>query len=154
MRAIRAAAAVVGLFLVSSAFAQTATDELEAARGQIQADRKAIVAKLMTLTDGEGAGFWPVYNEYREATRKVDDRLVKLMGDYDKESESMTDQRSQQMLNEWLTIMAEKVAVKKSYLKKFSKALPSAKVIRYYQIENKMDAVIQYELAQGIPLVG
>ena len=154
MRSIRAAVALIGVFLASAAFAQTATDELEAARGQIQADRKAIVAKLMSLTDQESAAFWPVYNEFREATRKVDDRMVKLLGDYDKESETMTDQRAHQLLNEWLSIMSDKAAVKKTYVKKFSKAIPTTKLIRYYQIENKMDAVIQYEMAQGLPLVG
>jgi hypothetical protein len=30
--------------------------------------------------------------------------------------------------------------------------LPEKKVLRFYQLENKMDAVIQLDLASGIPL--
>jgi hypothetical protein len=36
---------------------------------------------------------------------------------------------------------------------KFQKALPAIKVARYYQIENKIQAVVQYGLADSIPLV-
>ena len=35
----------------------------------------------------------------------------------------------------------------------FSKALPGRKVARLYQIENKMDAVMRYDLAGQIPVV-
>ena len=38
------------------------------------------------------------------------------------------------------------------YLKRFRKVLPEKKVMRFMQIENKMDAVIEFELAGSIPL--
>jgi hypothetical protein len=31
--------------------------------------------------------------------------------------------------------------------------LPEVKVVRYYQIENKINAVLMYELAANIPLM-
>jgi hypothetical protein len=36
---------------------------------------------------------------------------------------------------------------------KFQEALPAIKTARYYQIENKIQAALQYELAAGIPLM-
>jgi len=142
----------LGVLFAASAFAQSDTDVLEAARTQIQADRKAVVAKAMGLTDEQGAKFWPVYNEYRESMRKVDDKLVQLANNYFQNTDKITDEQSQSMLSQWMNLNAEKVNVKKSYVKKFSKAIPSNKVIRFYQVENKMDAVINYELAASIPL--
>jgi len=142
----------LGVLFAASAFAQSDTDVLEAARTQIQADRKAVVAKAMGLTDEQGAKFWPVYNEYRESMRKVDDKLVQLANNYFQNTDKITDEQSQSMLSQWMNLNAEKVNVKKAYVKKFSKAIPSNKVIRFYQVENKMDAVINYELAASIPL--
>jgi len=142
----------LGVLFAASAFAQSDTDVLEAARTQIQADRKAVVAKAMGLTDEQGAKFWPVYNEYRESMSKVDDKLFQLANNYFQNTDKITDEQSQSMLSQWMNLNAEKVNVKKSYVKKFSKAIPSNKVIRFYQVENKMDAVINYELAASIPL--
>ena len=133
--------------------AQTATDELEAARTQIQADRKAIVARLMNMTEQESAAFWPVYNQYREDIRKVDDKLVSVAESYFSQADSLTDKQAQGMLSDWMKLRADKLAVRKSYVKKFSKAIPTVKLVRFYQIENKMDAVIEYEMAASIPLV-
>ena len=39
-----------------------------------------------------------------------------------------------------------------SYLPKFSKTVGDKKAARYYQIENKIDAIVNFELAAKIPL--
>ncbi len=153
MKGFRVAVALASFLMAAPAVAQTATDELEAARAQIHADRKAIVAQLMQMTDTESAAFWPVYNLYREDVRKVDDRVVALMKDYGAQQDSLTDVQAQKMLDQWMGLRAERVGLQKTYVKKFGKALPAKKLIRYYQIENKMDAIIQYDLATNIPLV-
>ena len=65
----------------------------------------------------------------------------------------MTDDKAMKILDEYLNIEAERVKVKRSYVEQFAKALPGRKVGRFYQIENKMDAVIRYEMAKTIPVV-
>lgn len=152
MKAFRIAIALAGLLMVAPALAQTVNDELEAARAQIHADRKAIVAKLMQMTDTESAAFWPVYNTYREDVRKTDDKVVALLKDYAAQESTLTDVQAQKMLDQLTSLRGEKAGLQKVYVKKFGKALPAKKLIRYYQIENKMDAIIAYDLAANIPL--
>ena len=48
---------------------------------------------------------------------------------------------------------ADRVKVRSSYLTEFSTCLSGRKLARFYQIENKMDAVIRYDLASTIPVV-
>ena len=152
MKSRALALALLVTFSALPAAAQTATDELEAARTQIQADRKAIISKLMTMTEQESAAFWPVYNTYREDIRKVDDKLVALAESYFGAPDSLSDKQAQDMLKDWMKLRGDRLNVRKSYVGKFSKVVPTAKVMRFYQIENKMDAVIDYELAASIPL--
>lgn len=154
MRFLALAIATLTALTASPALAQTATDELEAARTQIQADRKAIVSKLMQMTEAESNAFWPVYNTYREDLRKIDDKLVAVAESYFSNADSLTDKQAQDLLSDWMKLRADKLDLRKSYVKKFSKTIPTTKVVRFYQIENKMDAVIDYELAASIPLVG
>ena len=65
----------------------------------------------------------------------------------------MTDSDAKKLLDEYLTIEGLRLKVRQAYLSKFRKVLPEKKVARYYQIENKILAVLTYELAKQIPLV-
>jgi len=47
----------------------------------------------------------------------------------------------------------DRVKVRRTYLDQFGKVLPGKKVVRFYQIENKMDAILRYDLAGRIPVV-
>jgi len=57
------------------------------------------------------------------------------------------------ILDEYLAIESERLALRKAYLPKFRQALPDKKVVRFYQLENKIQAAVNYELAANIPLV-
>ena len=107
----------------------------------------------MPLTAPESEAFWPRYNDYQQALRKVNDRKVKLIQGYARDYPALTDEKAEEMLNEFLDIETEEVKLKKSYVKKFRKVLPAKKVTRYFQVENKLDAIINFELADSIPLV-
>ena len=56
-------------------------------------------------------------------------------------------------MDENLSIQQAEVKLQSSYVPKLNKALPATKVARYQQIENKIRAVIKYDLAATIPLV-
>ena len=57
------------------------------------------------------------------------------------------------LLEEFLKIERSKLNFKKLYIPRFQKVLPPKKVVRFYQVENKLDATINYELSREIPLV-
>ena len=57
------------------------------------------------------------------------------------------------MIEEAVAIEQAEANLKSTYAPKLSKVLPVRKVARYLQIENKIRAVVKYELATGVPLV-
>lgn len=130
------------------------TDQLQQLRAEIQADRQAVVAANLNLTDAEGAAFWPVYREYRGEMAKVGDRMQKLIQDYAKIYDTATAEQAKPMVDEMLAIQGAQLKIKESYLPKFRKVIPETKVARFLQIENKIDALINLELAASIPLIG
>jgi hypothetical protein len=142
-----------GALLATSAAAQTETDDIELARTHIATERKAIVAKNMELSEEQSDAFWPVYNEFQEAKRDVSDRRVKLIQEYAEKYGTLSEDHAIKMLKEMLDIGEDELEVQKEFVRKFEKVLPAMKVFRYYQIESKLDAVVEYELARSIPLV-
>ena len=145
--------ALLGLFISSSALAQQAREQVELSRSVVQTERQIIVANNMGLTEQEAEAFWPVYKDFQEALRKVSDRRADLILERAKEFNSLSGEKAQKMLKESLDIQAERTKLKQKFIGKFNKVLPPKKVVRYFQIENKLDSIIDYELAGSIPLV-
>ena len=69
------------------------------------------------------------------------------------EAGDVSDEYAEKLLNDWLQYQQDLLKVQKQHVRKFSKILPMRKVARFYQLENKMDAEIDAELAVFIPLM-
>ena len=130
-------------------------DNMQILRDKIKADKKLVVATNMELTESEGKNFWPIYDAYQKDLQKINRRIAGLLDRYaaDFHSKSLTDDKAKKLIDEALAIEQSEADLKSTYAPKLSKALPVIKVARYLQIENKIRAVIKYDLAQGVPLV-
>lgn len=128
------------------------TAETHAMRAELQKQRQDIVAAVLELTDEQALAFWPVYRDYRVDMARVGDRTVKLIDEFVASSNTLTDAQATRLVDEHLAIQAERVAVRQKHLKAFRKVLSPVKLARFVQIENKLDATIDHELAMAIPM--
>lgn len=122
---------------------------------KVRADKKLLIATNMALTEQEDAAFWPVYEAYQKDLAALNDRIRNMIKSYANayNQGTVADDTAKKLLDEALAIEASELEMKRSYVAKFGKVLPAAKVARYYQIENKIRAAVKYDLAGGIPLV-
>jgi len=142
--------------LAASALAQTAgTTNMEILRQKIKADKKLVVAQDLKLTDAEGTAFWPVYDAYQKELQAINQRLTTAILAYaDAYNKGpVSNETAKKLLDESLAIDEAEVKLKSVSVPKILAALPATKAVRYIQIENKIRAVVRYELAAGIPLV-
>jgi hypothetical protein len=145
---------VMVAFLCSFAVAQDKpSDNMQILNEKIKADKKLLVAQNMQLTEAEAGKFWPIYELYQDELFVLRMRSLKLIETYAENYESMTDELAKKLLDEYLAIEGLRQKVREAYLPKFRKALAEIKVARYYQIENKISALVNYELAMQIPLL-
>jgi hypothetical protein len=148
---MRRAAGPLTLLLTLPLLAQTRSD-VEVTRADIQADRKAIVAANLSLTDAQGAAFWPLYQEYRGEMSKIGDRTIKLVTDYAKSYDALTDVQATALMTEHLAIQRDTIKVKDKYRPRFEKVIPPKLVLRFYQVENRLDVILQAGVLSEIPL--
>ena len=130
-------------------------DNMEILRDKIRADKKFVVATNMELTESEAKNFWPIYDQYQKDLQNINGRILTVLESYaaDFKSKSLTDDKAKKLIDEALAIDQAEANLKSTYAPKLGKALPVRKVARYLQIENKIRAVVKYDLAQGVPLV-
>jgi hypothetical protein len=129
------------------------TGEIELTRAAVQVRRQALVTAAMDLDSKEAESFWPLYRDYRLAMAQVNDRFVKLLLSYLDSYDSLTDEAAVRLVNEYLGIERDRTEVKAAFVPRFTKFMPAKKVARFFQVDNKLDAVVNAELAQMIPLI-
>ncbi len=151
---------VVALFivtpvLVDSASTDKSADNMQILRDKIKADKKLVLAANMQLTESEAKAFWPVYDAYQKDLAEINKRTAKMISSYvdDWNAGTLNNEKAKKLTSEMLAIQSDEVKLMQNYLPKLSKALPATKVARYLQIENKIRAIIRYELAAMIPLI-
>ena len=128
-------------------------DNMEVLREKMRADKKVVVASVLQLTEGEAKAFWPVYNAYQSDAISHYDRLLALVNQFAKNYDTMSDETAMKILNDYLNLERDYVALQSKYLPRFKKVLPPKKVARLYQVENKARALVNYDLAREIPFV-
>jgi hypothetical protein len=130
-------------------------DNMQILRDKIRADKKLVVSLNMELTESEAKNFWPIYEQYQKDLQRINARIVNVLESYadDFRRKSLTDDKAKKLIDEVLAIDMAEANLKSAYAPKLSKALPARKVARYLQIENKIRAVVRYDIASGVPLV-
>ena len=161
VKALWALLSVTALMVVIAAFPVPAlsqdkpADNMQILREKVKADKKLLIATNMELTESEAKGFWPVYEGYQKKLTAINQRMVKLIESYaaDYQANTLTDEKAKKLTEELVAIGKAEAELQAASVPKLSKVLPPKKVARYLQIENKIRAVVKYELAKAVPLV-
>jgi hypothetical protein len=141
------------LLLSTAIYAQSENDYLELARDVLKTEKKAAIAEIMQLTEAESGPFWELYNEYHGKLYLIANKRIAIIKDFAENFETLTDEKADEL---WLGSMEyaqEVLKLKKQYYKKFKTLLPARKAARFFQAENKIETMIDAQLALEIPLV-
>ena len=149
---------MLSFLFVGSVQAQEANQmNMEILKEKIKADKKLIVASNMNLNDAEAKNFWPLYDGYQKELEQINQRLISTVKGYadafNAGKGEISDDQAKKLLGEALAVEESEVKLRQSYAAKLGKVLPATKVARYLQIENKIRAIVKFELAAQIPLV-
>ncbi len=144
----------IALVVISvSSDAQTENDYLEIAREVLKTEKKAVIAELMQLSKEESQPFWNLYNEYQGKLYLVQNKRINIIRDYAEHYETLTDEKADELYTKSMAFQQEIMKLEKQYYKKFKKILPAGKAARFFQAENKIETMIDANLALEIPLI-
>lgn len=156
--ALSAAALVSSALLLAipcSALAQGAQQEIDEGRAMVRAGFRDLIREEIPMTKEENAAFWPVYDDYERALTAVMDRYSRLISDYVDRFDrgDLSNEYANDLLDEYFAIRQERLDVRRAFMPKFKAILPSLKVAKLYQLENKVNAEVDIQLALAIPLI-
>ena len=161
MKNFRSIVLLVVALTVVPAFSQTkpanATSDtnMQILRDKVKADKKLVVAANMQLTETEAKAFWPLYEEYQKELQKINEQLTKTVKEYAAEynANTLTNEKAAKLIDQSIAVEESETKLKRAFVPKLNKVLNGVKAARYMQIENKIRAVLKYELAAEVPLM-
>ena len=155
---VTASLAVVAVGFISPAMAQSGAQsgtsqrqlDFEAAK----ANRKALVGQAMALTPQESAGFWTLYDQYEGKMDALEMRHANEVRAFAKAFQNLTDDDAKAKLDEVMAIAQARLDTQKEFIPKFRDVISQVKTTRFFQIDNKLHALVQCDIAQMVPLAG
>jgi len=144
------------LLFTSFTFAQIDSFDdsyIERMKEDVDATSKEIVSDNLTLTESEAKIFWPLYDEYMAARNPLVDKRLKIASDFMQNYSSLDDKSADEIMNKSLQSELELLEIKREYLQKMSEVLPATLVGKYYQIENRISALLDLVRMSAIPLI-
>lgn len=145
-------AMIMGICPIASA-QMNEMDAKELIMDSVELERKALISANVDLTEEESTLFWTSYNQYRSDMKNVNDDLLALIVKYSENYENLSDDLASELMSMAMEIEENRMIHKQVYIEDLVKILPMKKVVVLYQLENKIDAALKYELAEMIPFV-
>ncbi len=127
--------------------------DVEVLRAAAKADKRALVGSTLKLTDAEAKKFWPLYDDYQLKMDTLNRRTARQVEEVVAQTAPISDSHAKALLKEALAIEDEEMRLRRGYQNRLVKVLPATKVMRYLQLENKIRAIQDYDIAKVMPLL-
>ncbi len=124
---------------------------IEVARAGSQADRVTIITQAMNFSDKDAAVFWPIYRRYEYERSRIDDRRVAVIKEYAAKYPNLSDSDAKAMAEQMLDCDARIAELKMKYYKKFNAVLPALTVTKFFQMEHRVDLVMDMRVESSLP---
>jgi hypothetical protein len=140
----------------SAAGAQPSVDQdIALLRKDIRSGRKQLIASNLKLTDDQATKFWPIYDQYTAEQTKIGDQKTALIKDYADQwnAGSLSDEQASSLIQRSLAVDEQVAQLRIKYMPIFSKAVPGKVVATFFQLDRRIQELIDIQLASQIPLV-
>jgi Spy/CpxP family protein refolding chaperone len=126
---------------------------IELVRKDVRAEKSDIVSKTMKLDAGQAAAFWPVYKAYETERQALGDQRLAVIQDLAEHFETLNDAKAKGLLDRSFAIEEQRLALEKKYRDELLKVLPAKTVARFFQVESRLNNLINLKVSSQIPLV-
>ena len=160
MRSMKVLATLAVILTASGAAAQTSgttqgdiDTDIALLRSDVQAQKTDIVAHTMQFTDAQAKAFWPVYREYSHQQQVIGDQRVSLIKDYAAQYDTMDDAKAEVLMSRWLNYDEARTKLRSQYYPQFRDAVGARQAAKFFQIDQRLNLIVDLKLASEIPIV-
>jgi hypothetical protein len=122
-------------------------------RSDLKVSKRTLIKESMQLDEKQSADFWPLYNQYDVEQTNLGDQKLALVQAYAHDFLHMTDAKADQLAHRAMDIDDQRMALRKKYYDLFKKVLPTVLVVRFFQLENQIQMIVDLQIAANLPII-
>jgi hypothetical protein len=126
---------------------------IELLRTDLNAQKRQIVNETMQLDDKQARIFWPIYNEYEAALDKLGDEKLAIVQEYATNFLTMTNEKADELAQRVMALDDQRMALRRKYYDLMKKSLPAILVVRFFQVENQIQLLVDLKIASNLPII-
>ena len=161
MKAIKVLAVVALVFMNAALLAQQTSgqvkpltdDDIALLRADVQADKTDIITKTMQFNEAQSKAFWPLYREYANEQQKIGDQRVSLIKDYAAHYDTIDDTQADAFMTRLMKFDKDNYDLRAKYYPQFKKAVGAKQAAKFFQVDNRLNLLINLQLASLIPII-
>jgi len=127
--------------------------DFELMRSDIRTKKAALISDRMKFTDREAAAFWPVYRQYEADLAAINDKKMSIMKDYVGNHDALTSQQAKQLAENVFDVDQKTLDLRAKCFGALEKAMPAKTVVRWLQLERRLQLLIDAQLAKDLPAI-
>ena len=122
-------------------------------RKDVRSVKKQVIAANLDLTDDEAVKFWPIYDQYTKELAKINDTKAALIKDYAQNYTTMSDEQAEAYVKGRAAVDESVNRLRLKYFPAFRRVLSGKTTSKFFQIEWRIDMMIDLQLASQMPLI-
>jgi hypothetical protein len=126
---------------------------IELLRTDLNAQRRQIINETMQLDDKQARIFWPIYNDYEANLDKLGDEKLAIVQEYATNFLTMTNEKADELAQRVMTLDDQRMALRRKYYDLMKKSLPAILVVRFFQVENQIQLLVDLKIASNLPII-
>lgn len=120
----------------------------------LQYERETIFIEALQLSVSQAAVFHPIYVEFNQEKRILDDLLIKLFVQYSDNYNRL----DQKIMHDFIKMSKEhqkiESQVRKKYYRKLGKAISTELASRFYEVDDFISTTLRLNILMGLPFTG
>src|SRR5215469_14168964 len=126
---------------------------IELLRSDLNAQKRQIVNETMQLDDKQARIFWPIYNDYEANLDKLGDERLAIVQEYATNFLTMTNEEADELAQRVMALDDQRMALRRKYYDLMKKSLPAILVVRFFQVENQIQLLVDLKIASNLPII-
>ena len=126
---------------------------IELLRTDLNAQKRQIINETMQLDDKQARLFWPIYNDYEADLDKLGDEKLAIVQEYATNFLTMTNEKADELAQRVMALDDQRMALRRKYYDLMKKSLPAILVVRFFQVENQIQLLVDLKIASNLPII-
>ena len=148
---------IISIFILSALSTVNAQffkqSDIDIYKKDVAEQAENLVRENLDLSDEQAEIFWPLYKEYNTKTDNILDEELKVLEDYLMNYYILDDEKAKELVIKSINLKKQRIDLQIEYLSKMAEVLPATVVGKFFQIDNRINLMINQQRTDRVPLV-